>query len=70
LQYIGTIGGIIDILIFLFSFFVTPISKFSFFMSVISNLYVVKVINPDYQHLFIKKGDDKKFHENKKKNNL
>jgi hypothetical protein len=70
LQYIGTIGGIIDILIFLFSFFVTPISKFSFFMSVISNLYVVKVINPDYQHLFIKNSEDKKLHENKKKNNL
>jgi len=35
MQFIGSIGGVIDILIYFFSFLVTPFSEFSFFVSAI-----------------------------------
>ena len=43
MQFIGAIGGVIDILIYIFSIFINPISEFSFFLSAIKKLYLVKV---------------------------
>jgi hypothetical protein len=43
MQFIGSIGGVIDIIIFVFSILVNPISEFSFILSVIQNLYLIKV---------------------------
>ena len=61
MMFIGSIGGVIDILIFLFSFLVTPYSTFSFFVSAIENLYLVKVKNKKYQTLFNKFYNEKSF---------
>ena len=61
MQFIGAIGGVIDILIFIFSFFAVPFSEFNFFISAIQNLYMVKVKNKKYQSLFHKFYDEKKF---------
>ena len=61
MMFIGSIGGVIDILIYIFSFFVTPYSTFSFFVSAIENLYLVKVKNKKYQTLFNKFYNEKSF---------
>ena len=60
-MFIGSIGGVIDILIFIFSFFVTPYSTLSFFVSAIENLFLIKVKNKKYQHLFNKYYNEKNF---------
>ena len=48
MQFIGTIGGVIDIIIYIFSFFVDSFAEFSFFISAIQNLYLVRVKNKKY----------------------
>jgi hypothetical protein len=61
MQFIGSIGGVIDILIFIFSFFAVPFSEFSFFISAIKNLYMIKVSNKKHLTLFKKFYDEKTF---------
>ena len=61
MQLIGSIGGVIDIPIVVFSFLILPFSEFSFFITAIKNLYMIKVRKKNHQTLFSKFYDEKTF---------
>lgn len=58
MQFIGSIGGVFDIFLFIFSFFAIPFSEFSFYISAIKKLYLVKVKNLIHSNHFNKTKDN------------
>lgn len=51
---LGDLGGVIEILVFIFGIFLLPISEYSFNMSAISRLYYVK--SNDHPEFFDKQS--------------
>ena len=51
---LGDLGGVIEILVFLFGIFLLPVSEYSFNMSAISRLYYVK--SKDHTEFFDKQS--------------
>lgn len=48
MQFIGSIGGVFDIFVFIMSFIAVPYTNFSFFVTAIKDLYMVKIKNKKY----------------------